>query len=55
MSDQPTDDVKLWFKDGTYMDVEKKIAEQFETQPDWDRTESLTTTEEEHDNDSDRI
>lgn len=33
--------VRLWFKDGTYMDVDQNRAWEYESQPDYDRTEDL--------------
>ena len=35
------DMVRLWYKDGTYMDVDRRYAQEYECDPEWDRTEEL--------------
>ncbi len=37
MSDHPY--LRIWYKNGTYKDVPKSQAWEFENDPDWDRTE----------------
>lgn len=37
--------VRVWFKDGNYMDMPDCLAPPYETQPDWDRTEPLDVEE----------
>ena len=33
--------VRLWFKDGTYMDVHNIDAHYYESDPEWDHSENL--------------
>jgi hypothetical protein len=33
---------RVWYKDGSYIDVPSNAAWEYENDPDWDRTESLS-------------
>lgn len=33
--------VRLWYKDGTYMDVTEEYAVYYENDPEWDHTEDV--------------
>ncbi len=41
--------MRVWFKDGTYIDLYKHEVKDFESQPDWDRTEDLDKSDPEED------
>lgn len=36
---------RVWYKDGTYMDVQRMHAWEYEGDPEWDHTEDLTEEE----------